>query len=233
LSAKVTLSVSRLEVFNSVIQHDLSGNPNLIYAILTAHKSFEDLGLFTLSRGLREIRRAEIAKEEQARKGETLKMRTLKDDADEPQDEKARLMGDENVMDVDLERGRDPGPYDLQQPRNSGPHNRGSADGASDSPSVNLEVGIVSPTSSQAPLPISGKARGKMKERRPTSVETTSSLDRIAATGVGRNGFVPTQEWVCAALFCALSCGLILLDSGYIMAARVMLVSVAVGCASC
>ena len=41
----------------------------------------------------------------------------------------------------------------------------------------------------------SEKARGKMKERSPED-EMDESLERIAAAGVGRNGFVPTQDWV-------------------------------------
>jgi hypothetical protein len=28
------------------------------------------------------------------------------------------------------------------------------------------------------------------------SIDATDSLERIAAAGVGKNGFVPTQEWV-------------------------------------
>ncbi len=40
---------------------------------------------------------------------------------------------------------------------------------------------------------ISEKARGKMKERRSVSLD---NIDPAAAAAVGRNGFVPTQEWV-------------------------------------
>ena len=47
--------------------------------------------------------------------------------------------------------------------------------------------------SADGPSAISEKARGKMKEPRSASMD---SLDRVAATGIGRNGFVPTQEWV-------------------------------------
>jgi hypothetical protein len=43
---------------------------------------------------------------------------------------------------------------------------------------------------------VSEKARGKMKARRSVSMDATGSLERIAAAGVGKNGFVPTQEWV-------------------------------------
>lgn len=51
-------------------------------------------------------------------------------------------------------------------------------------------------TMTDAPSSVSEKVRGKMKARRSLSLDTTSSLDRIAAAGVGRNGFVPSQEWV-------------------------------------
>jgi len=43
--------------------------------------------------------------------------------------------------------------------------------------------------------PASETAKGKMKQR-SISLDRTNSLERIAAAGVGRNGFVPTQEWV-------------------------------------
>jgi hypothetical protein len=53
-----------------------------------------------------------------------------------------------------------------------------------------------SPPNDSISIATSEKARGKMKERRSLSLETNRSPDRVAATGVGRNGFVPTQEWV-------------------------------------
>jgi hypothetical protein len=53
-----------------------------------------------------------------------------------------------------------------------------------------------SPTTSTTPIgSVSEKARGKMKARRSMSSDT-GSVDCIAAAGVGRNGFLPTQEWV-------------------------------------
>lgn len=54
------------------------------------------------------------------------------------------------------------------------------------------------PSSGFPPLPaVSEKARGKMRDRgRSLSLETDASLDRVALAGVGRNGFVPSQEWV-------------------------------------
>ncbi len=57
----------RLEVFNTVIAYHLSDNPNLIYALLRVHRTFEDLGTFTLTTGLRDVRRMQLAMEEQSR----------------------------------------------------------------------------------------------------------------------------------------------------------------------
>jgi len=53
-----------------------------------------------------------------------------------------------------------------------------------------------SPTTSTSTITAaSEKARGKMKARRSMSSDTING-DRMAAAGVGRNGFIPTQEWV-------------------------------------
>ena len=53
---------------------------------------------------------------------------------------------------------------------------------------------LVSPAVGSSPEGVrSEKARGKLREG---SVEITRSLERIALAGIGRNRFVPTQEWV-------------------------------------
>ncbi|KII88756.1 hypothetical protein PLICRDRAFT_41986 [Plicaturopsis crispa FD-325 SS-3] len=181
-----------LEIFNSVILHNVQENPNLIYAILTAHKAFEDLGTFTLARGLREIRRVQLAKEEQARKSETGKnpARTAGGD-EEPHEEKARLLESESVAALG---------ESVSEERVSGSPQTPEQQQHEDEPSTTQP--LTSPTTENAPLvaapsSISEKARGKMRApRRSNSIETTGSLERIAASGIGRNGFVPTQEWV-------------------------------------
>jgi hypothetical protein len=48
---------SRLETFNSILYHQLSENPNLVYAILRAHQDFQTLATFSLVSGLRDIQR--------------------------------------------------------------------------------------------------------------------------------------------------------------------------------
>lgn len=55
------------------------------------------------------------------------------------------------------------------------------------------ERGVFGPNSSQQEL--SEKARGKMRQRRE-SLDDSLSIGRAAAVAVGRNGFIPTQEWV-------------------------------------
>jgi hypothetical protein len=181
------ISVFRLEAFNSIILHNLSNNPNLIYGILTAHKTFEDLGTFTLSRGLREIKRVQLAKEELARKNEgKSKDKSPANETGEeeqPSDEKARLLeseqGGENDL-ATLEEGiRQPETRDeVRNPEEN-------------SPTSEEQPSVAGPA-----FAVSEKAKGKMRAQRSMSIDATGSLERIAAAGVGKNGFVPTQEWV-------------------------------------
>ncbi|KAK7023762.1 high-temperature-induced dauer-formation protein-domain-containing protein [Favolaschia claudopus] len=172
-------SILRLEIFNAVILYNLSANPNLIYGILSAHKAFEDLRTFTLSRGLREIRRVQLAKEEQARKDVKGKGPQVESEDASPHEEKAKLL------------------------RHESEYTHGSNDSTEASPrhSQDPETSMVLPTSPmsenvQGSTSSSEKVRGKMRARRSHSLERNGSLDRIAASGIGRNGFVPTQEWV-------------------------------------
>lgn len=174
----------RLEVFNAVLLRNLADNPNLVYNLVRAHQSFEDLGTFTLARGLREIRRIQLAKEERARnsadKAADDKGRVSQSDAETPGEEKARLLRNESSGDL---------PDDIEAQRESASEER---------------VGrpLMSPTlptasvSSEPPILPSEKARGKMRARVSHSEDMTGSLERLAASGVGRNGFIPTQEWV-------------------------------------
>lgn len=172
----------RLEVFNSVIFHHLSDNPNLLYGILTAHKIFQGLGTFTLARALREIKRAELAREEQTAQPEpNRKGPGLQEDDLESGDlhaEKLRLLQQEDgTFDREAESSHDP--------------NMGDEEG----PTVPRPI-VLQSSESIPGTPTSEKARGKMRERRSLSLDANSSAERTASAGIGRNGFVPTQEWV-------------------------------------
>lgn len=156
----------RLEVFNSVIFHRLTDNPNLLHGIITSHKVFQDLGTFTLARGLQEIRRVEMAKEEQARQSEHDRKAIAAADVDleagDTQAEKMRLLQN------DSERGGEVELSDMSGHENVG----------------------VSPNRSE-------KARGKMRERQSSSLDSENSEDsHVGVSNVGRNNFVPTEEWV-------------------------------------
>ncbi|GLB35297.1 putative dyggve-Melchior-Clausen syndrome protein [Lyophyllum shimeji] len=181
-----------LEVFNAVILHRLADNANLIYGILSSHKIFEDLGTFTLSRGLREIKRVQQAKEDQARKAEGNPKgkapSATEEDAD-PGAEKARLLESESGTPLSAHTSVD------NLLHSHGQEERRDRDGEVLTRSF-MSPNADSPTRANFSLAPSEKARGKMKERPSLSLDTNGSLERIAAAGVGRNGFVPTQEWV-------------------------------------
>jgi hypothetical protein len=192
---RVDIFVFRLEAFNSVILHNLSENPNLVYGILTTHKTFEDLGTFTLSRGLREIRRVQLAKEELAQnKDGKSKGKSSADETgeEEPSNEKARLLESEQSGENDLatleEGTRQPGAWDgTRSPEENSPAQSLA------SPTSEEVSSVAGPAST-----VSEKAKGKRRAPRSMSMDVTGSLERIAAAGVGKNGFVPTQEWVCS-----------------------------------
>ncbi|KAI6102753.1 high-temperature-induced dauer-formation protein-domain-containing protein [Pisolithus croceorrhizus] len=135
-------------VFNSVIFHHLSDNPNLLYAIIMAHKTFQDL--------VREERTRHEDSNRKSNLGET------DIEAGDVQAEKARLLRIESHR---MESSREGAPDDEDVEATSTPSRK------------------------------SEKARGKMRERSESS-ETTSSAELLASAGVGRSGFVPTQEWV-------------------------------------
>ena len=179
-----TLWFNRLEIFNSVVLNNMSKNPNLIYGILQAHRTFEELGTFTLARGLREIQRVQSAKEGQVNKAEGNpkgKDRSVPGKDSDPGAEKARLLESEGVTSAAADTVE-------SQPRFSG----GSEEG-DELPTDSLAE---SQSEGSTAISVSEKARGKMKESLSMSLDMNHSLERIAAAGVGRNGFVPTQEWV-------------------------------------
>jgi len=169
-----------LETLNGILYHQLADNPNIVYTILRSHKTFEDLGTFTLARGLKEIQRIQQAKEEQ---------RDVKspDSQGGQRDEKAVLLGRERESESE-ERP--------DSVRNSEDHGAGGT--PSDAAATSEEPTEPDQGAGGTPKKVSEKARGKMRARSSESVDTTASLERLTAAGVavGRNGFVPTQDWV-------------------------------------
>ena len=152
----------------------------MTYGILQSRKVFEDLGTFTLAHGLREVRRAQLAKEEHAKRLDDPKGKgkghTDEIELGDPGAEKSRLLQSEGADGPQSSQEED----DLEA-------------GASPHPSAIDDSLVLSDNPYGSP--ISEKARGKMRERRSASVETLSALDRVPIE-IGRNGFVPSQEWV-------------------------------------
>ena len=186
-----------LEAFNGVLLHNLAENPNLVYSVVRAHKQFEDLGTFTLGRGLREIRRVRQAKEERARQqasggADDGKNRAPRDEEEgDPAAEKARLLSREISLDLPRETESTDRLPEAAAARDEEPTTRPLM-----SPTSAETPGISTPPSGQDAA-MSEKARGKMRAAgRSLSGDMTGSLERLASAGVGRNGFVPTQEWV-------------------------------------
>lgn len=175
----------------------MAENPNLVYGIIRAHKNFEDLGTFTLARGLRDIKRLQAAKEERARAKDGVdkgKQRADPDEGEEAHEEKARLLRNENSS-VEALRRAESGELHSQSETSS----VASPPMSPTARSVHLQEGQSSP--------LSEKARGKMRAVRSLSIDVGAALEPLIVTGVGRNGFIPTQEWVRSHLshaFCSL-----------------------------
>ncbi|KAI0684267.1 high-temperature-induced dauer-formation protein-domain-containing protein [Cytidiella melzeri] len=180
-----------LEVFNGMLSRNLAENPNVVYNVVRHHKAFEDLGTFTLARGLREIQRVQIAKEERV-KGANAKGKTVADnESEEPRDEKAKLARTESAASLELARHVSE-QDDLEAQRHPPVEEDARTGRPLMSPSLSIDAAL--PEGQQGGP--SEKARGKMRAGRSMSEDMTGSLERLAASGVGRNGFVPTQDWV-------------------------------------
>jgi len=172
--------VYRLETFNGILHHHAAENPNVLYAIVRSHKIFEDLGTFTLVSGLREIRRVQLAKEEQDKAKAA--RNPLEQQPSDAGIEKARLLRQEAASTDSVGSGEPP-MSPTQFANSEPPSGRQSAEDV-----------MLQEAEGQRQGRMSEKARGKMRERAQSIDDTT--LERIAAAGIGRNGFVPTQEWV-------------------------------------
>ncbi len=170
-------------MFNGIIQNNLNDNPNVTYAIIRSHKLFEDLGTFTLASGLREVKRIQLTKEEQAqldakkgRRKDSTELEKRQASTNEHLETDSRNTGEVSV------RGSDSEMIASAQPLMS--------------PSGE-EFPMIVPTSEESASQPSEKARGKMPARSSSfSEDAAGGLERLASAGVGRNGFVPTQEWV-------------------------------------
>jgi hypothetical protein len=158
---------------------------------------FEDLGTLTLSRGLRDIKRREEEERDGSPKVPGKRNSRDRDPLiEQAHEEKARLLAAE---------GRFPPSSEAlaEESANSGPLTNTLLANSLE----NLTIASPSPTgtsswaergaagTSSMAAELSEKARGKMR-RTNESTDVTSMVERAAAIAAGRNGFIPTQEWV-------------------------------------
>ncbi|KAG8815594.1 hypothetical protein FRC17_000654, partial [Serendipita sp. 399] len=192
-----------LEAFNSIIFHHPSENPHFLYSLLRSHVLFQDLAVFTLARGLRDIKQREDETRIVDSSGSTLvkPTRSSGPSLDAPHEEKARLLATE---------GRVSPP--IVDPQSVAREREGSGSLANTLLNQSIEsLRIASPpptsssswvqesrpasSSADSGRELSEKARGKLRERND-SADLSDPAERAAAAAVGKNGFVPTQEWV-------------------------------------
>lgn len=179
-----------LETFNSVLYNQLNENPNLIYAILQSHQDFQKLATFSLLSGLRDIQKKKAlraAAEERAVAAATPPRGLVRTNSELAMlAEKAALLAFEEEDEDDT----------------GAPAAEAEASAPTPPPvTPATEEAPETPVAEDAPhQPMSEKARGKMRATEADEAQeddiSEEELMRVAAAGVGPNGYVPTQEWV-------------------------------------
>lgn len=183
-----------IELLNNIVQHGFQRNPNVAYAIVRNHQAIERLANFTLRRGIAEIRRSR-------RRVGLMGSIVSSPRNEEPLGFSLSSSGGEQASDdgqaatVDQETELREKMAEETQP--------------TEVPESALGTGV----------PASEKARGKMRRSSTSSdlharlranTQSDAAKDEedtlvdgfneeelyLAASMVGRNGFVPTQSWV-------------------------------------
>ncbi|GFZ44221.1 hypothetical protein JCM24511_01943 [Saitozyma sp. JCM 24511] len=205
-----------LETFNSILYHQLSENPNLVYAILRAHQDFQTLATFSLVSGLRDIQRRKAlrAAAEQAKIADEPKTLTRTNSELDMLAEKAALLGrelnDEEEEPSGLPVGAQPvspAPARVSIDQTTAQPLTTPGETAADPLARVAEVGgTTNGPDATSQTSMSEKARGKMRATDPVDLSSPATADlpevpdeellAVAAAGVGPNGYVPTQEWV-------------------------------------
>ncbi|PGH07333.1 hypothetical protein GX51_01877 [Blastomyces parvus] len=188
---------SLLEFVNSVVEHQYSKNPLLIYAILKSSKRFEALRAFTLESGQEEIERQNQRRKASSTGSTTdaLLSPTLSHSGDDHSGSGAGRRQLSHVPEDDaFAIGEDDSDEEEQEPQNT----------PSQSPSRenSRAPSVASGADENVPLQLRGmseKARGKMPAgqvsfSRQNSTTSLSSYTPTIPTSSG--GFVPTASWI-------------------------------------
>ncbi|KAL3258720.1 hypothetical protein ABHI18_005800, partial [Aspergillus niger] len=192
-----TLLSSVLESINSILEHQFTKNPFLVYAILKYRKRFEAVREFTLESGQQEIERQNERRKSSSGSHEFVGSPVLSASEEEhpvSSDTRSPL-------------GRIPeenSPFSIGGDEDSDDEGEGRDTPAQDSPSVQTSrrPSISSVIEESVPLQLRGmseKARGKMPAGQPSfsrqnSMTSQSSLS--AAFPTSSSGFTPTTAWL-------------------------------------
>ena len=199
----------------------IEDNPNLIYAVLRSHQDFQALATFTLVSGLREIQRRKAMRASgecgpllpddanstsvKTKKSDEIRISRTNSELDMVA-EKAALLGREGDEDEPTSPMEERRPsFPINTPQVAQPLTSPGTDHDQTDP-LSLTSPAETPELHHNPAIMSEKARGKMRATESvTSLSSPTSefpdipdeeLLKVAAAGVGPNGYVPTQEWV-------------------------------------
>ncbi|BFZ59977.1 hypothetical protein YB2330_000999 [Saitoella coloradoensis] len=180
-----------LEAFNGVIENQFHENPDLVYAILRAHRRFESLADFNLEKGLEDIQRIKQKKDEAKKAAEErgeVKPMTQRPVLSPRSTDATFAIGED---DEDEKKSRSNSIADASRIPLTSPSERDSSIGS-------IDWNLQSP-----PLRVmSEKARGKLPEgvttpRRGSNASLASGMFNFASSfAIGKTNFTPTQAWL-------------------------------------
>ncbi|QSS53266.1 Dymeclin superfamily domain-containing protein [Histoplasma capsulatum var. duboisii H88] len=188
---------SLLEFFNSVLEHQYSNNPLLVYSILKSAKRFESLRAFTLESGQEEIERLNQRRKanQVSSNSDALLSPTISHSGDDNRGSGAGRRQLSHVPeDGAFAIGDDDSDEEEQEPQNT----------PSQSPSRenSRAPSVASAADESVPLQLRGmseKARGKMPAGQVTfsRQNSTTSLSSYTPTiPTNSGGFAPTSSWI-------------------------------------
>ncbi|KKZ68886.1 hypothetical protein EMCG_00057 [[Emmonsia] crescens] len=191
-----TLLHSLLEFVNSVLEHQYSKNPLLVYAILKSTNRFDTLRTFTLESGQEEIERQNQRRKASSSGGtsDALLSPTISHSGDDNHGSGAGRRPLSHVP--------EDGTFAIGEDDSDEEHEPPNTPSQSPSREHSRAPSVASAADENVPLQLRGmseKARGKMPAGQVTfsrQNSTTSLSSYTPAVPVGSGGFVPTTSWI-------------------------------------
>jgi hypothetical protein len=182
-----SLLLSLLESINTIIEHQYSANPNLIYSVLRARKRVEALRLFTLEGGQQELENID-----RERKDHSLSTNPLSPIPSHSSSRTTTGPAQAPVVQEDTFTIGDSSDSETEEAQNGTPSQSTNSVRNSRTPSIASE--------DQVPIQLRGlseKARGKLPAGAPTfSRQNSMTSPSSPTTTTSRTGFRATAEWL-------------------------------------